>query len=561
MADKEMNRYVVGVDISTQTVTAMLIGVREAGSGPAGEAIGAQPVELELSGEWTASRPCRSDAERKSPQTWVGLVRECLGELKSRVRETSLAEAVGVSTTFPGLFPILRAGGGEGFAIDPAKVSLYDNTDDAGLCAVGGERLLSAAESDTLNRMWPGSMAVGLVALIRNRGLRIEDTAALVPPNTAFAWALIREAGFDCPPDSLFSDFTQTSISGLYGVPDLRPLPEHVAQMLEACGQVCRHAILDLLPRTGPSWRNVVGPNALPAVRNLLGLPLLNAVSIGAGDSPLGSLALMSGADTVINVRGSSDSPMILVDRPASRSGGRETVLHYPLPAVVSPAEPPWLAVAPMLRSGRVWDWVRGLRFPDAGAEADRELEDLAARALKRRLSAPPGSAQRRPLEFNTALGGERAPDWDPRASGTIRGLLESHDIGDIALAALEGMSGTLSACISQMESRYRVAPARLLLAGGPTRNRLWSWITGVFTGKQTLATTFSDASLMGAALLGYAAAFDGKEPDRAISDRLLAVSRLSSDHPFVRPVPVEPPDAELAALERSYRAEAASRG
>ncbi len=285
----------------------------------------------------------------------------------------------------------------------------------------------------------------------------------------------------------------------------------------------------------------------------LLGLPKLRFVTIGAGDSPLGALALFSGSDTVLNIRGSSDSPMISVDTPRPRPTSRETVLHYPMPTIISPSDVPWCAVAPMLRSGRVWDWVRRLRFDTLDANADVELERLATEALKRRLRARAGSLERRPLMFRTALGGERAPDWDPGATGTIEGLVESHGIGDVALAALEGMSRALHGCLLQMESRCGAKPARLLLAGGPARNRLWNWVTQVFTGKETVATAFSDASLLGAAMLGYGASYDGAEVDGAISHRLKLLSEMALCHPLISPAPVEAPDEELAAMERDY--------
>jgi len=315
------------------------------------------------------------------------------------------------------------------------------------------------------------------------------------------------------------------------------------ALIAELLPQVPIDQLVDLLPRTAPSFRNVIAPGALPAVRELLGLPCLTGVSIGAGDSPLGTLALMGDRDTVVNVRGSSDSPMIVVDSPMPRTGPRETVLHYPLPSAARIADSPWCVVAPMLRSGRVWDWVRSLRYPAGDGEADAKLEALALEAFLRKGGRP------RP-RFDPALGGERAPEWNSGATGAISGLVESHTLGDIALAALEGMSEKLNGCIRLMEDRYNVETKKLLLVGGPARNKLWNWVTQQITGKTTFATTFSDASLLGAALLGYGTAYDGIEPDEAVSKRLLAISTLSSRHPLISPVPVEEP-ASCAKLEQ----------
>jgi len=517
----------------------MLIGVLEESGAPS---------ELVISSAWTASRPCRDELDRKRPATWVRLIRECIEDLKKVAPEAGQVESVGISTTFPGTFAILRDG-----LIDADLVSLYDNTDDVGICCGDFEEWLGSAEAGTLNRMGPGNMAIGLVHLIRSCGLKIDETVAIVPPNTAFAFGLLSEIGRPPQPSSLLSDFTETTIGGLYDARTGERAPDGVGRLLDrVLPEIGSERIRSLLPRAAPSWRNVLSDDAVAGAREVLGLPALRAVSIGAGDSPLGTLAFFPDSDTILNVRGSSDSPMIVVEGIRERMTPRETVLHYPMPTATTLADAPWCVVAPMLRSGKVWDWVRRLRFPDGDPHGDAELEKLARKALKRRLSAPSGRSAG--LRFDTALGGERAPDWDSHATGTIAGLVESHDLGDIALAALEGMSRTLGRCLCLMETRYEVTPAKLLLAGGPVRNALWNWVTQVFTGKQVYASTFADASLLGAAMLGYAAGYDGAEQDSSVADRLRALSRLASEHPPIRPIAVGPPDAELMALERDYR-------
>lgn len=511
----------IGIDISTQTITATLLGVVEADG---------SPREILIS-DRTASRPCVAEPDRKSPGVWLQLVRECVADLKDLAPEAELARGMGISTTFPGVFAIGHDG-----TVDPGLVSLYDNTDDCGVCSGQFDELLARAESETLSRMWPGNMAIGLVSLLKSRCLRLEDLSALAPPNTAFANELLRAVGQPAEPGGLFSDFTETLIGGLYDSRTAEPLPPGVIELIKAALPGLEiERLRRLLPRAEPSWRNVVPDSALPAVRDLLGMSHLESVSIGAGDSPLATLALLPDEDTVLNVRGSSDSPLIVVDAPRSRTGPRETVLHYPLPTVTSAVDSPWCVVAPTLRSGRVWDWVRRLRYPDGDPNGDSELEELASAALDRRAQYP----EVEPLVFDTALGGERSPDWDSHATGTISGLVESHDLGDIALAALKGTSKRLRRAIESMESRYDVHPSRLLMAGGPTRNRLWNHITEQVTGKRTYLTSFTNASLLGAAMLGYATSFDGNEPDAVISRRLLSLSSLAARHTrHLEPVP-----------------------
>lgn len=516
-------RHLIGIDISTQTVSAILIGVLESDS---------RPVELIISSAWVESLPCRDEISRKSVDVWVDLVRDCIRRLKRKAKEAEVAEAIGISTTFPGCFTILRDG-----RIDPRFVSLYDNTNDAGICGGSYDIELGRAESETCNRMWPGNMAIGLAHLMRSMGLTLDMAAGVVPPNTAFAHQLLRSAGYDGGCGELVTDFSHLGISGLYDARSGEPVPPGVADLLEkAVPGIDIGMLKNLLAKPVPSWRNCVPAGAMPALRKLLGLQELKSVSVGAGDSPLGALALLSDRDTIINVRGSSDSPMIVIDSPKPHLGTREVVLHYPMPTAVGLNDAPWCVVAPMLRSGRVWDWVRGLRFDIDDPTADEALENLALQAAQKE--------DRLPVVFDTALGGERAPNWDAAASGALTGLVESHQIGDIALAALEGMSRTLGDCIKLMEQRYESSHEKMLLVGGPAKNALWNWITQQQTGKKIYATTFSDASLLGAALLGYGAMYDGCETDDLVAGRLKALSKLSARHELVAPLPIKSPIA-----------------
>jgi len=89
--------YAAGIDISTQTVSAMLVGVRE---------VEGKLSELLIVPGWVVSRPYGGPSERKDPLAWVRLARECLADLLAAVPEAGLVQGLRVSTTFPGAFPI-----------------------------------------------------------------------------------------------------------------------------------------------------------------------------------------------------------------------------------------------------------------------------------------------------------------------------------------------------------------------------------------------------------------------------------------------------------------------
>ena len=523
-------RHALGVDISTQTITVALVRVIERDGEPDG---------IALEDDFRVSRPYPDEMARKAPSVWVEIVRECVQELYALAPETREARGIGISTTFPGIFAINRRGD-----INPDFVSLYDNTEDAGVCSGNYEQILARAEHDTLNRMWPGNMAVGLIHLVKDRKLSLKELGAVVPPNSAFAHALIKTAGCSIEPRGLFSDFTETVIGGLYDARTASPLPEGVrALFAQLTPEIELQSLAELLPEARSAWTNIVSRETGRAVRAFLELPALKAVSIGAGDSALGALALRPGPDEVLNVRGSSDTPVMVVGSTRRSCRAREVLLHYPMVTTSNMAEAEWCAAAPILRSGRVWDWVKRLRFPDTDPQADAELERLATAALRDR-EALRAAGRDEGIRFATALGGERAPGWDSGATGAITGLLESHGIGNIALAALEGVSAALRDCIGLMEGRYGKSAARMLLAGGPARNSLWNWVTQEVSRKRTCATAFADASAVGAALLGYASSYADEENDSRTAQRLDHASRLCSQHPLIRPAPVRPPEA-----------------
>ncbi len=363
-------RWVIGVDISTQAITAMLLGVMEENNAP---------LQLLISSELVASRTCSEKTARRDPSVWVELLCECIKELKMRSADVERVEAVGASTTFPGTFPILSNGN-----IVPDLVRLYDDADDAGILSGTYEELLGKVENATLNRVWPGCMLIGISSLVKCEKLDLSSLSAIVPPNTALAYQLLRMSSFDVSIRTLFSDFSQTAISCVYDARSFEPLPDECLELFNFIDSEIEWRKLKwLLPATRPSWRNIVPGEAMESVRKLSGLPNLKSISIGAGDSALGNLALSFNKTRIINVRGSSDTPIIIVNKLNKKECRRETLLHYPLPSMHTLNYSNWCAAAPMLRSGRVWDWVKALRYSPDDAHADCELEELAIKSAK----------------------------------------------------------------------------------------------------------------------------------------------------------------------------------
>lgn len=116
-----------------------------------------------------------------------------------------------------------------------------------------------------------------------------------------------------------------------------------------------------------------------------------------------------------------------------------------------------WMLAEPALAGTGVLSWAAAL----LGLKDPVALTELAGTADR---SAP------RPLVLPyTAPGGERAPFYDPAVSGAVLGLRSWHGPADLALAVLEGLALAGAECL-----RTAGQPARVFLAGGGQRSRLW---------------------------------------------------------------------------------------
>ncbi len=517
---KVETRWVVGLDISTQSVSALLVGIESADKDVC-------RLLLDINARAHASFP--SESSRKDPDCWVDMLADLIRDLKARHCETSLVESIGVSTTFPGTFPILDDG-----KVKASAVRLYDNQDVGALDVNDG--VPPIVEHTTANRVWPGTMLAAVCSLLESGQLNLSDTAAILPCNTAFAYTLLSRAGCCPDPRALPSDFTNTVIGCLYDAHSYKPVPEPVAHLIKnVTGSDAGDSLSRMLPRAKPSWTNVIDDECVSRVASLLDLPRLQAVSIGCGDSALGTLPFAARSNQIVNVRGSSDTPIATIDHLRQAGSRRENVLHFPTAYCADPGRDHWHVAAPILRTGRVWDWVKSLRGGEGELDADSRLETLAREAF---LRTPPQSR----LGFTGSLGGERAPLWEPDATASIAGLRPSHGIGDIALAALINLSNRLAQCVDVIRERYDSDFDEMILAGGPTANSLWNWITQTTLGLRVRVTPFTDSTLLGAAILGYGSLASLTSTPKDVADLIRDTAELASTHELVSPKPVERP-------------------
>jgi len=100
---------------------------------------------------------------------------------------------------------------------------------------------------------------------------------------------------------------------------------------------------------------------------------------------------------------------------------------------------------------------------------------------------------------------GERAPFFDPHATGLLFGITQENTPSDIARGLLE----SLSYIIREALDATGTAPTRLALSGGGARSTLWCQIISDVTGVPTTRMEDSQVGAKGAHI--YASVFTGK--------------------------------------------------
>ena len=144
------------------------------------------------------------------------------------------------------------------------------------------------------------------------------------------------------------------------------------------------------------------------------------------------------------------------------------------------------------------FDWFAGLHpLSLAGADAG----EVAAKLNILVQDVPPGANG---VTFLPYLNGERAPFVAPEVSASFHGLRAQTSKAEMGRAVMEGTALSLRHCLTA-EGHKVDGPVKL--AGGGSRNPLWSQIIADVTGTEVAVTAQSDHGLWGAACLGASAA------------------------------------------------------
>ncbi|MDQ3940785.1 MAG: gluconokinase [Actinomycetota bacterium] len=161
-----------------------------------------------------------------------------------------------------------------------------------------------------------------------------------------------------------------------------------------------------------------------------------------------------------------------------------------------------YLIGGPINNGGVALQWVRDRFFPElvsaearGGGDAYQSLESLAE-------SVQPGAEG---LVFLPYLLGERAPHWNPEASGVLFGLRLEHERAHVVRATLEGVVYQLHLVVRLLEQLVgEVTEVRA--TGGFARAPIWCQIMADVSRHEVHVPVSEHGSAIGAAVVGLKA-------------------------------------------------------
>ena len=399
-------------------------------------------------------------AEIDLERYWV-LVCEALREVTARAGPVS---GVGLSTTCPTTIVLDRDNrplrGGIVYLDGRADAVLRDviGPDATAYCTRTGNR----ASSSTC---W----AANLTWLQRNEPALWKKVRRVVMLNSFIGMRLTGKVAIEP---------TQASYSGLM---DVRASDAAWSEPLFRIWNVDRNLVPEIVP--GHVRMGGVTREAAEAT----GLAPDTPLALGAADTAAAAFAVgLKGAGDAFESVGTSGVITFCLDEPSFEPSFLNR--HHVLPGR-------WLAHGAMSTLGGAFGWLQGKVWPEVRSFA--EFENLATGSI-------PGANG---LVFLPYLAGERSPIWDAEASAAWVGLRLHHTRADMVRAVFEGGAFALRQIVDIAESQWSWRPSDLIGVGGGARSRLWAQVKADVLGLNYHMATLTDASAIGAALLGGVAA------------------------------------------------------
>jgi sugar (pentulose or hexulose) kinase len=151
------------------------------------------------------------------------------------------------------------------------------------------------------------------------------------------------------------------------------------------------------------------------------------------------------------------------------------------------------------MAAGAAVTWFRDTFCQAEVAEAARTRENAHALIEREAIEVPPGAQG---LVFLPYLMGERSPIWDAQAKGAFIGLSLAHSRAHLYRAVLEGVSFALQHNIEAGRQSGQPLDDRLIVVGGAAHSDLWMQIAADITGYPVFTIEEEVEAALGAAML-----------------------------------------------------------
>ena len=276
-------------------------------------------------------------------------------------------------------------------------------------------------------------------------------------------------------------DRSIASGSGCYNIQTL----EWDQEILKLLG-ISKEQMLTVVPTTAHE-----GLQSSMAQR--LGLPAGLPVVIGAGDGMMANVGVGAVKPGQLNITiGTSGAIRMAADQPKTDKKRRTWCYNL--------AEGRWMLGGAINNGGISFRWAR-----DKFAETEQRVAEklgldsyslLATYAEK----VPAGSNGLILLPFFT---GERAPNWNANARGTLFGLTLNHDKRHIIRATLEGICYRMKSVLESLEEITGTAE-EIRVSGSFTRSEVWLQILADVLGREINVPNVEEGAAYGAAILGF---------------------------------------------------------
>jgi sugar (pentulose or hexulose) kinase len=455
-------KYVIGVDIGTQSSKALLVGA------------GGQIVAQHSRG-YQVDTPKPLWAEQW-PQVWFDAVRECIREC---VRQA--AAAPGFTAESVAAICISSLYGGSGIPVDAEMRPLHP-------CLIWMDRraneevawIKQALDVERL-RMLTGNgidSYYGYTKMLWIKNQRPEiwgKTRYFLPPNSYINYLLTGELAVD--------HSSAGNIGGVYDIVARRWCSETMA-MLGIPLQMMPQRLLqssDVVGGLLPQWAQEFG---LPA-----GIPLMAGgvdaavATLAAGAVKEGNHVAMIGTSMCWGyLNQHTDASHGLISMPHVFNGLQDNYIF-----------------GGAITAGASVSWFREQFCQAEIAEAGRQQID-PHRLLEAQAAAIAAGCDG--VLFLPYLMGERSPVWDAGASGAFVGLSLYHSRAHMYRAVLEGVTFALKHNMEAGAKGARFLDERLVVVGGASHSDVWMQMIADITGYAVYTIKENVEAALGAALL-----------------------------------------------------------